>query len=198
MSDTPKTDAKQKLKDMIGDEYVSVEFSRKLERERDGYQEQADALVDRLGATQERMIDAERERDEAREQLSIALAEINRLDVTGIHSCHSECQKPNCVLRRELTTITEQRDNCQLEIDIVIERLKGQRHPDDNGMKYEGEIDVKSITEQRDRLAAVLQRIRDGYGGQVASPNCCEDCDYLLPIDEALQSLNHFPQTPAK
>jgi len=184
MSDTPKTDAKQKLKDMIGDEYVSVEFSRKLERERDGYQEQADALVDRLGATQERMIDAERERDEAREQLSIALAEINRLDVTGIHSCHSECEKTSCVLRRELAAITEQRDNCQLEIQIVIERLKGNRHPDDNGMKYQGEIDVKSIIAQRDRLAAVLQRIRDGYGGQVASPNCCEDCDYLLPIDD--------------
>jgi len=48
---------------------------------------------------------------------------------------------------------------------------------------------LQSEREQRDRLAAVLQRIRDGYGGQVASPNCCEDCDYLLPIDEALQSL---------
>jgi transposase len=47
--------------------------------------------------------------------------------------------------------------------------------------------------EQRDRLAAVLQRIRDGYGGQVASPNCCADCDYLLPIDEALQSLTPKP-----
>jgi hypothetical protein len=45
------------------------------------------------------------------------------------------------------------------------------------------------VTEQRDRLAAVLQRIRDGYGGQVASPNCCEDCDYLLPIDEALAAV---------
>jgi hypothetical protein len=52
------------------------------------------------------------------------------------------------------------------------------------------ESELAAVTEQRDRLAAVLQRIRDGYGGQVASPNCCEDCDYLLPIDEALQSLN--------
>ncbi len=42
---------------------------------------------------------------------------------------------------------------------------------------------------QQDRLAAVLQRIRDGYGGQAATPNCCEDCDFLIPIDEALQSL---------
>jgi hypothetical protein len=48
---------------------------------------------------------------------------------------------------------------------------------------------IKELTEQRDRLAAVLQRIRDGYGGQVASPNCCEDCDFLLPIDEALAAV---------
>ncbi len=54
---------------------------------------------------------------------------------------------------RELSAMTEQRDGCQLELQIVIERLKGNRHPDDNGMRYEGEIDVKSIIAQRDRLA---------------------------------------------
>jgi hypothetical protein len=47
-------------------EFVLADFARKMERERDKYQEQADALVERLGSTQERMIDAERERDEAR------------------------------------------------------------------------------------------------------------------------------------
>jgi hypothetical protein len=50
-------------------------------------------------------------------------------------------------------------------------------------------LDANAMMMQRDRLAAVLQRIRDGYGGQVASPNCCEDCDYLLPIDEALAAV---------
>ena len=30
---TPRTDAKQKLKDIIGDEYVAVDFARQLERE---------------------------------------------------------------------------------------------------------------------------------------------------------------------
>jgi hypothetical protein len=92
-------------------------------------------------------------------------------------------------LERERDEAREQRDNYQLELQIVTERLKGNRHPDDNGMKYEGQIDIKAITEQRDRLAAVLQRIRDGYGGQLASPNCCEDCEFLIPIDEALQYL---------
>ena len=44
--------------------------------------------------------------------------------------------------------------------------------------------------EQRDRLAVVLQSIRDCYGGQVADPDCqCEDCEFLIPIDKALQSL---------
>jgi threonine synthase len=44
------------------------DLARKLERERDKYQDQADALVIQLGATQERMIDAERERDEWRKK----------------------------------------------------------------------------------------------------------------------------------
>jgi hypothetical protein len=52
-----------------------------------------------------------------------------------------------------------------------------------------------TVLGQRDRLAAVLQRIRDGYGGQVASPNCCEDCDYLLPIDEALAAVKENQKT---
>jgi hypothetical protein len=37
-------------------------------------------------------------------------AEVEILDVSGIHTCHSECQQSNCVLRRELATVTEQRD----------------------------------------------------------------------------------------
>jgi hypothetical protein len=43
-------------------------------------------------------------------QLSIVLAEIDRLRASKIHSCHSECARPNCVLRRELTAVTAQRD----------------------------------------------------------------------------------------
>jgi hypothetical protein len=36
----------------------------------------------------------ERERDEARKKLE-------DLDFAAIHSCHNECQRPMCVLRRE-------------------------------------------------------------------------------------------------
>jgi len=92
---------------------------------------------------------------------------------------------------RELAAITEQRDNCQLEIQIVIERLKGNRHPDDNGMKYQGEIDIKAITEQRDRLAVALERILE-YKGRFAE----EDPESIAT--EALESLTNFPQTPAE
>jgi hypothetical protein len=43
--------------------------------------------------------------------------------------------------------------------------------------------------EQRDTLAEALRNIRDGYGGQAAAPDCCEDCDFLIPIDAALATL---------
>jgi hypothetical protein len=42
----------------------------------------------------------ERERDEARRRLE-------DLDVAAIHSCHNECQRPMCVLRRERDELLE-------------------------------------------------------------------------------------------
>ena len=73
MTDTPETDdATLRAIDIEGCgefDAVHVQVAKRLERERDRYREQADALVDRLGVTQERMIDAERERDEHRAQL---------------------------------------------------------------------------------------------------------------------------------
>ena len=65
---------------------------------------------------------------------------------------------------RELAAMTEQRDECLIELEIVIERLKGNRHPDDNGIMAKGEIDIKSITEQRDdcqlELQIVIERLK--------------------------------------
>jgi hypothetical protein len=43
-------------------------------------------------------------------ELAAARAEIKRLETVGIHSCHNDCQRPNCVLRKELKAVTEQRD----------------------------------------------------------------------------------------
>ena len=71
MSDTPETDAEKFFSDHHGYCVVFAEHAEDLERERDKYQEQADALLIRLGATQERMIDAERERDILKKHISI-------------------------------------------------------------------------------------------------------------------------------
>jgi hypothetical protein len=52
----------------------------------------------------------ERERDEARRKL-------NNLDVTAIHSCHNECQRPICVAREEYAT----------EHMLAVNKLCGER-----------------------------------------------------------------------
>ena len=92
---------------------------------------------------------------------------------------------------RELAAMTEQRDEALIELEIVVERLKGNRHPDDNGMKYEGEIDLKAVTEQRDRLAEALEQILS-YQGMFDE----EEPESIATED--LESLTNFPQTPAK
>ena len=68
MSDTPETDEELAYRAFgfytmggLPTEAIKPSFARELERERDRYQDQADALVEQLEATQERMIDAERE-----------------------------------------------------------------------------------------------------------------------------------------
>ena len=53
---------------------------------------------------------------------------------------------------------------------------------------------ARKLERERDRLAAILKGIRNGYGGQVASPDCCEDCDFLIKIDEALKFLTNQPK----
>lgn len=98
------------------------------------------------------------EYDQAIEQRDAAHDEIERLQCAGIHSCHDNCERPNCVLRREIKATTEQRDNFKKELEIANYRLKGERHPDDNGIMADGEIDVKSIIEQRDAASAEFYR----------------------------------------
>ena len=49
------------------------------------------------------------------------------------------------------------------------------------------EEDLAAERDLADRLAALLQQDRDGYGGQKVDDDCdCCDCEYLRPIDEAL------------
>ena len=61
MTDTPETDAMEYFDAMCDpDRVVESGFARKLERERDMYERQVTCLLERLGKTQELMIDAER------------------------------------------------------------------------------------------------------------------------------------------
>ena len=88
MSNTPETDQLEECDQYkVDEDYAEynayrrmVEHARKLERQRDRYRDQADALVDRLGQTQERMIDAERQRD----RLAEALRMITTFDYTDL------------------------------------------------------------------------------------------------------------------
>lgn len=80
MSNTPETDAKQKLKDMIGDEYVSVEFARKLERKRDEALNAFIMAVDEMVQVQSQLREAKREFD----RLAEALRMITTFDYTDL------------------------------------------------------------------------------------------------------------------
>jgi DNA repair exonuclease SbcCD ATPase subunit len=171
--------------------YHMWRLRRKTERGwHDGFHintgEEAKALCETLNKL-------ERERDEAREELSEwrilngwgGTPEIINDFIKGQQTRIHHAQD----LEEELATVTEQRDRLAEEI----KQLKSQLTRTQGAVTISRNGYVQELEQQRDRLAAVLQRIRDGYGGQVASPNCCEDCDYLLPIDEALQSLTQKP-----
>ena len=96
MSDTPRTDDLAR-----GNHVVPTEFAEGLERELNEARDYSRATWQSLRDSQDEVLkltfenrEAKRERDEARRKL-------NNLDVTAIHSCHNECQRPICVLRRE-------------------------------------------------------------------------------------------------
>jgi chromosome segregation ATPase len=123
----------------------------------------------------------ERERDEAREEIKMLK--------TNLEISLRQTEQAVQDRADEHQTLTEQRDRLAEEVGQLKSRLTqtmGAVTISRNGY-------VQEMEQQRDRLAEVLQRIRDGYGGQVASANCCADCDYLSPIDEALQSLTLKP-----
>ena len=88
-------------------------------------------------------------------------------------------------LETELATVTEQRDDLKKEIEIANLRLKGKRHLDDNGIMADGEIDVKALTEQRDRLAEALQKVVTSWD----EATWLDDNEFES-FREALQSIN--------
>ena len=78
----------------------------------------------------------ERERDEARRKL-------NNLDVTAIHSCHNECQRPICVLRRE-------RDEAREVLKRIAHASMSARHKEEDYAEWEKAVEsLQGICEEK-------------------------------------------------
>ena len=102
-------------------------------------------------------------------ELTVARAKIERLDTAGIHSCHKDCQRPNCVLRRELKAVTEQRDDL-LRYNEAFRKETLICADCDSISK--GEYD--QAIEQRDRLAEAIRKHK------AAVPFAPDFCDVEL------------------
>jgi hypothetical protein len=113
---------------------------------------------------------------ELERELSAVRAEIERLDTVGIHSCHDNCQRWPCVLRRELIAVTEQRDELLRYNEAF--RKETLICTDCDSISKE---EYDQAIEQRDRLAEAIRKHK-------ASFPCAPDfCD--VELYEALQSL---------
>jgi hypothetical protein len=83
-------------------------------------------------------------------ELTAARAEIERLDTAGIHSCHNDCQRLPCVLRRE-------RDEARAELAELKLRAIEQRDGLRSGIDYASD-QLHKVNEHkiaREALAAV-------------------------------------------
>ena len=100
-------DARDILLDAMPDANAPTKIlAEMIVTERDKYQEQADALVDRLGVTQERMINAERERDRLLKHLNVLAywRDISECD------CHNPLPNGGC-LRCDLDKVINSTNN---------------------------------------------------------------------------------------
>ena len=99
----------------------------------------------------------ERERDEARRKL-------NNLDVTAIHSCHNECQRPICVLRRERDEAREaateqfiaggkairERDEAREVLKRIAHASMSARHKEEDYAEWEKAVEsLQGICEEK-------------------------------------------------
>jgi len=103
---TPRTDAKQKLKDIIGDEYVAVDFARQLERELTAAREELDKAI-----------------EERREETMKATAAISGLEMWK--RCSQDAEK-------ELATVMYQRDRLAEALKKVVTSWDEATWLDDN------------------------------------------------------------------
>jgi hypothetical protein len=90
--------------------------------------------------------------------------------------------------KRTMNTPTPKSDKAKIAFTSLFANDDAYWIPYVVGVKLETEL--TAVTEQRDRLAVVVQGIRSGFGGQIPDPACdCGDCAFLITIDNALQYL---------
>jgi hypothetical protein len=102
-------------------------------------------------------------------------------DTYDMHTCHDNCQRISCVLRRELTAVTEQRDGIEAKLRIAL-----HGHPNSELWGDAGLIAatmrcvdaVEKLTVQRDEALSDLEFRRELYKLQTINyENVCEQRD---------------------
>jgi hypothetical protein len=146
-------------------------------------------------------------------ELTAALAEIDRLDVSGIHSCHANCQKSMCVMRRELTAVTEQRDEMTKYANKLAHGFPDGMLPKDVEVLREANlglaVELTAVTEQRNSLAdlvkqfiSILDITEESDSGRLFHPTNITSCRAgdLQKIGELVEELRraslHQPTEP--
>jgi hypothetical protein len=100
-NDTPETDAVA-IKNIYGvASEVDVDFARKLERERDEARESNLGLATELTAITAQRDEWAKLCGQYKQHRDEAIRHLENHTTSTIHSCHEQCQRPMCVLRRE-------------------------------------------------------------------------------------------------
>jgi len=105
--------------------------------------------------------------------------------VGGLEVVPASCARK---LERERDEARQQRDAFIKEIEIANERLRGKKHPDDNGIMVDGEIDIKQLLEQRDGLKSAADCASDFLYTAIAERD--EARNLFKSSESARKSLN--------
>jgi hypothetical protein len=108
----------------------TLDFARKLERERDIWIAEAERW--RKNTDLYHTVLGQRDR---------LMEEIENLKASGIHTCHDQCKRPMCVMRRE-------RDRLAEELDTLKQSILDLSHPN-----------MKLLLEERKGAIAIAQKL---------------------------------------
>lgn len=97
------------------------------------------------------------------DQLTAAREEIENLQTNGIHSCHDNCQRPNCVLRRELKAATEQRDRLGVALNEMWPFIAEDDYPNCNTPSFNA-----AISKYKQALQSLNQNAEVRHGAKAA------------------------------